>query len=73
MLMPCIVLKLCSRQKRDGRTDGRVNYYMPPFGGIKSHILPLLCNFLIYNALFSLHFYQKYGLNLQFKDYESAQ
>jgi len=25
MLMPCIVLKLCSGQKRDGRTDGRTD------------------------------------------------
>jgi len=25
MLMPCIVLKLCSRQKRDRRTDGRTS------------------------------------------------
>jgi len=35
MLTPCIVVKLCSWQKRDGRTYERVNYYMPPFGGIK--------------------------------------
>jgi len=41
MLMPCIVLKLCSGQKgTDGRTDwrkdGRVDYYMPPFGVIQT-------------------------------------
>ena len=40
MLMPCIVLKLCFGQKRaDGcpnrMMDRRVDYYMPPFGGIK--------------------------------------
>ena len=26
MLMPCIVLKLCSGQKRDGRTDGHTDW-----------------------------------------------
>jgi len=26
--MPCIVFKLCSGQKRDGQTDGRVNHYI---------------------------------------------
>jgi len=47
MMMPCIVFKVYSVQKRDGQTDwqtdgqtdGRVDYYMPPFGGIKTPIL----------------------------------
>jgi len=46
-MLPCIVLKLCCGQKRDGRVD----YYMLPFGGIKRFVseiqifkAPSMCN-----------------------------
>jgi len=45
MLMPCIVLNLCSGQKRYGRTnwltDGFVDYYMPPFEVVKCGVRAL--------------------------------
>ena len=43
MVMPCIVFKISSGQKKDGLTDGPVDYYMPAFGGIKQHISSFVC------------------------------
>jgi len=66
MLMPCIVLKLCSRQKREGRTDwqtdGRTDESIticPPKGGIKK-IISFMINdiycstvrFVLFSAVF---------------------